>query len=76
MATKATTTAVETAPLTTADLRVVPLETTDDDIEITDEETAPLTTADLINLAILSAKNQPLETQIVSRLNEAKQFLI
>lgn len=46
----------------------------EDELEV--EEDTPLTTTDLINLAILSAKNHPLETQIVSRLNEAKQFII
>lgn len=46
----------------------------EDELEVAEEPS--LTTTDLINLAILSAKNHPLETQIVSRLNEAKQFII
>jgi len=46
----------------------------EDELEVAED--TPLTTTDLINLAILSAKNHTLETQIVSRLNEAKQFII
>jgi hypothetical protein len=64
--------AIETTPVEELELTAVPLE----DIEVVETETASFTTTDLINLAILSAKNHPLETQIVSRLNEAKQFII
>ena len=72
-----------TAPVEVeAELTAVPLEVEiEDELEVEweleiQEEDSPLTTTDLINLAILSAKNHPLETQIVSRLNEAKQFII